>query len=451
MLNPPNSLFNARKGPFYDPWEAGDVDIRQRTIRKRLLEYVQFARKNVSFYSDRLSSFDPKAEHPLLSVPLLKSADLRKYLPPAGHDLIAPLKEPYTVFQSGGTTGLPKSTLFSHAELDQLDLPNARGFFALGLTPEDRVGNVFAVGSLYMTFVHINRMLQQYGCMNFPFSNHTANDFVHTVTKLFKINCFTGISSVILGCLRSMANIGLEGIQIDKIFYGGEHFYEADKIELQKKFGVKIVAAPGYGTVETWYIGYQCQHCPTGVFHAHDDQTYIEIIDLESGKPCAPDVIGMLVATPMPRRLTPIVRYLVGDRAKWLKDGCPCGRTTPLFKLLGRGDDVLRIGFDSIDYNSVQDVAAQDGRISGTIQIEKQRREGRDLLIVRAEATCQAEERETIQTEIARKIETARPSLRDEIAKGIVWPVQVEIVPPGTLPRNAKTGKLIRVVDLIKD
>ena len=52
----------------------------------------------------------------------------------------------------------------------------------------------------------------------------------------------------------------------------------------------------------------------------------------------------MLYATALPRRLTPIVRYRVGDRARWLGCRCACGRTTPLFELLGRGDDILRIG-----------------------------------------------------------------------------------------------------------
>ena len=69
--------------------------------------------------------------------------------------------------------------------------------------PEDRVGNLFAVGSLYMTFVHINRMLQQYGCQNYPFSNHTAVDFIHTVVKQFDVRVLTGIASVVTTILSS--------------------------------------------------------------------------------------------------------------------------------------------------------------------------------------------------------------------------------------------------------
>ena len=54
-----------------------------------------------------------------------------------------------------------------------------------GDIPEDRVVNQFAVGGLYMTFIHINRMLQQYGCQNFPFSNHADVGLVRTMVDLF--------------------------------------------------------------------------------------------------------------------------------------------------------------------------------------------------------------------------------------------------------------------------
>lgn len=445
------SLFDQRSGDFYDPWETTPEERRRRTIRKRLLEYVDYAREHVPFYAERLADVDRKGDHPLKKIKPMTSAELREHLPPLSRDLVARAGSDYTVFQSGGTTGMPKSTLFSHDELEGLNLPNARGFYALGLNKEDRVADLFAVGGLYMTFVHINRMLQQYGCMNFPFSNHTPPDFIHTVTKLFNVNSFAGISSVVLGALRRMAEIGLDGIHVEKIFYGGEHLYEADKAELRERFGVKMIGAPGYGTVETWYIGYQCLECGTGVFHAHDDQCYIEIVDPETGEHVAPGEVGSLYATPMPRRLMPNVRYAVGDRAKWLPKPCPCGRTTPLFKLLGRGDDVLRIGFDSVDYNYVQECAAKNGRVSGTIQMEKRRLEGRDLLVVRIETDAPAGAYDEIGKALAAAIAEGRPSLRDEVAKGTVWPVKVELLATGQLPRNPRTGKLIRIIDAIKD
>lgn len=435
--------------PFFDPWESQTERERKQVIQERLTQYIQFAKHNTDFYRKRLDSFDSHARHPLREVPVLTSQELREHLPPQGSSLLTKSVEAATVFQSGGTTGFPKTALFSHEEMDGLYLPNARGFHALGLTRQDRVGNLFAVGSLYMTFLHIHRMLEQYGCMNFPFSNHTSSDFVHTVVKLFKINCLTGITSVILGSLRKISEIGLDGIQIEKIYYGGEHIYEADKRELREKFGVRQIAAPGYGTVDTWYLGYQCSECPTGIFHAHDDQSYLEIVDEESGTHCEPGEIGMMYCTALPRRLTPIIRYQVGDRARWLDGRCPCGRTTPLFELLGRGDDVLRIGFDSVDYAFIQESITQIKRLSGTVQMEKKRKEGRDLLILRVETDAESEMHASLRAALENEILNRRPSLREFIAGETVWPLQIELLAPDSLPRNSRTGKLIRVIDAL--
>ena len=420
-------------------------------MRENLDQYIRFAADSLPFYRDRLASYESSASAPLKNVPVLTSADLRDILPPVSDRLVAGGVKDYTVFQSGGTTGVPKTTLFSHAELERLNLPNARGFFALGLNENDRVGNLFAVGGLYMTFIHINRMLQQYGCMNFPFSNHTPVDFVHTVVKLFNVNCLTGIASVVMNCLRGMSEIGMEGIKIEKILYGGEHLYEADKREIRERYGAKVIAAPGYGTVDTWYLGYQCLDCPTGVFHAHDDEVYLEVVNEETGELCDKGEVGMLYATTFPRRITPIVRYRVGDRTKWVNEPCGCGRTTPLFKLLGRGDDVLRIGYDSVDYAAIQEFVLQFEGLSGTIQMEKVRDQGKDRLIIRIETRLSPEQRSIVAQKLEETLLEVRPSLRDFVKKGTTWPVRFELVDLNTLPRNPRTGKLMRVIDAIGD
>jgi len=353
----------------------------------------------------------------------------------------------WTVFQSGGTTGLPKTTLFSHQEMEALYLPNARGYHAVGLRRSDRVANLFAAGQLYMSFLHVHRALEAFGCMNFPFSNHTPAEFMRTCARLFRINCITGVASVALNCLREMEKLGMAGVRIEKLYYSAEHLYDADKAELRERFGVKQIATHGYGTVDTWYLGYQCAACPTGVFHAHDDQVFLEVWDEEAGRPCAAGRAGMLYATVWSRRLTPLVRYRVGDRARWLGEPCACGRTTPVFELLGRGDDILRIGFDSIDYGYVQDCVGRVRGLLGSVQVQKEREAGRDRLKVRVETRAPAKARRALAAALARELLARRPTLAKSVAHRSIWPLRVELFDEGKLPRSPRTGKLIRVVD----
>lgn len=445
-------LWNQGLGPVYDQWETLSADERSLHGKAQLKTYIEFAKNQSPYWKSALRNWKWNEDSPLDGVPPLSSSQLRKALDlPQGEGLFTRSDQAFSVFQSGGTTGRPKSSYFTHEELEGLNLPNARGFYACGLSPDDRVANLWAVGGLYMTFVHINRMIQQYGCMSFPFSNNTPSEFVHGVAEQYDINTFTGITSVVLTQLREMLKMDKKRLKVKKIFFGGEHIYDSDRLEMKEEYGVEVIAAPGYGSVDSWYIGYQCLGCPPGVFHSHDDQVYIELLNPETLKPVQGDEVGLMHVTAYPRRLTPVIRYAVGDRARWLTDDCSCGRKSPRFELLGRGDDVLRIGYDSVDYAFVQGAVTKDAALTGNVRMSKSRLEGKDKLSIHVEsreALSQQDSKRAAEA-LRERILSARPTLAGFISKGQVHPLDVEIKTPGSLPRNERTGKLVRVVDVL--
>jgi phenylacetate-CoA ligase len=441
-------LYHRHEGHrFFEAWEEMKDEPRRAECRRRLDDYIRHAQQ-LPYYQERLSGYDPDAEHPLANVPVMHPDELKALLPPFGRDIVVGESDDYCVFQSGGTTGFPKTALFSSEEMDGLDMANARGYFATGLVPSDRVGNLFAGGSLYMTFIHINNMLQRYGCTSLAFAHLSEPAFFKMVAERFNVNALAGVSSIILKMLRAVADMGPTSLKIEKIYFGGEHLYEADKVLLRERFGTKTILSPGYGTVDTWYIGYQCEQTPTGIFHTFDDQCWTEIVNEETGEACAAGEVGLVYATPFPRRLTPVIRYRVGDQARWVPTPCPCGRLTPLFELLGRGDDMFRIGFDTLDYNQMQAVMLAIGTAVGQFQMERRRRDSIDELVIRAETDVPESDRATLAQRIVDGILLARPVLAKNIAEGTAWPVVVELMPPRTLPLNPRTGKLKRVIDL---
>jgi phenylacetate-coenzyme A ligase PaaK-like adenylate-forming protein len=97
----------------------------------------------------------------------------------------------------------------------------------------------------------------------------------------------------------------------------------------------------------------------------------------------------------------------------------------------------------------VQDTVASIGGLTGSVQMEKQREGGRDRLVIRVETEAPADRLADLTRQFERAIVERRPSLRHFIEEGTVWPLKVELVRPGSLQRNARTGKLIRVIDAI--
>lgn len=93
-----------------------------------------------------------------------------------------------------------------------------------------------------------------------------------------------------------------------------------------------------YGSVEGCiYVG-QCEH---GRYHISPDIGIVEIVDAK-GQPCPPGVPGELVCTGLHNTIQPLIRYRIGDIARWAEDQhCACERHTPILESIeGRVEDM---------------------------------------------------------------------------------------------------------------
>jgi phenylacetate-CoA ligase len=93
-----------------------------------------------------------------------------------------------------------------------------------------------------------------------------------------------------------------------------------------------------YSSVENVFFASQCAH---GRLHLSPDAGLVEILRPD-GQPCGPDEPGEVVVTGLARTYQPLIRYCLGDWAKWDGAPCPCGRQMPVLKeILGRSEDVV--------------------------------------------------------------------------------------------------------------
>ena len=104
-------------------------------------------------------------------------------------------------------------------------------------------------------------------------------------------------------------------------------------------FGIRCLQ--GYGTADLGCIAYECTE--KGGWHIHPE-CIVEILDLESGAEAAPGQPGELVATIFDEAY-PLVRFATGDIVTLATGApCPCGRTTPkVAGLLGRVGDAVKV------------------------------------------------------------------------------------------------------------
>ncbi len=85
---------------------------------------------------------------------------------------------------------------------------------------------------------------------------------------------------------------------------------------------------------ETWgaaEVGPIAWECPThSGYHINAESLIVEI--LRNGEHVAPGEAGEICITNLYRRVTPMIRYLVGDIVTFLDADCSCGRGLPLVK-----------------------------------------------------------------------------------------------------------------------
>ena len=83
--------------------------------------------------------------------------------------------------------------------------------------------------------------------------------------------------------------------------------------------------------------------CRAGHLHTHLDSGLIEILRSD-GTPTQPGELGEMVVTSFTTRMTPLLRYAIGDVAVPANDAekCPCGLPFPFVQAIGgRVDDIL--------------------------------------------------------------------------------------------------------------
>ncbi|HEX4048389.1 MAG TPA: acyl-CoA reductase, partial [Elusimicrobiota bacterium] len=345
-------------------------------------------------------------------------------------------------FKSGGSSGEPKLSVFTYDDYHEQMRAGADGLYAAGLEPlKDRSMNLFFSGSLYGGFLSIFSVLEELRAVHFPMAAQPDLAMVAQSIINNKVNVLLAMPSYAIQLFEQQGD-ALRSAKIEKIFYGGEHFNEAQRRYLRDDFGIEIIKSIGYGSVDAGPLGYQCRFCEGGAHHLHQRLQFLEILDPERDEPVKGEAIGRLVFTSRVRRGQTLERYDLGDVGHWLEAPCACGRSAPRFRLLGRSGDVFRIGTSFLNYQKLVTILSERLGHAGAVQVVLDHdglKEKLTVLLSRESGTDAVEARAAL-------LESDR-DLAEIVEKDKVLLLDVEGVPIDGLEKLKGSGKLVRILD----
>lgn len=93
---------------------------------------------------------------------------------------------------------------------------------------------------------------------------------------------------------------------------------------IESVFGARV--CDQYGSCEIRWIAQQCAEC--GGLHVNVEHVNVEFVN-ENNQSVPEGEYGRTLLTNLEEEVFPLIRYENGDRGRWLKKACPCGRTLP--------------------------------------------------------------------------------------------------------------------------
>lgn len=386
------------------------------------------------------SSFeDLKFKAPERKTPIMEKADFQNQK----------VEDKYSdlFFYSGGSSGEPKLSVFTYEDYHRQTELAAEGLYAAGLNPlTDRCMNLFYAGSLYGGFTSFFTILEKLKAVHFPMGASTDFALVGKTIVNNRVDTLLGMPSYFIQLFKENHELLKKYRGIKKIFYGGEHFSEAQRNYLKREYGVEIIRSASYGSVDAGPLGFQCEFATGGIHHLHEKLHDLEIVGLEEDIPAKNGEVGRLLFTSKVRHGQRIERYAIGDVGRLLEGVCQCGRRGVRFELMGRHGDVFRIGTTFLSYQKFQKILIDKFEYEGSIQLHLHAGAAgsKEKVVIKIENLFKTTE----SSDSLKKVLMENYSdLKMVVVDDLVLDFEVQLVKREELTFSASTGKLRSVID----
>jgi len=396
-------------------------------------EQLAYLLERSPFYREKFAGHDAGAA--LEDLPFTTKQELRDTVTPEhpfGAHLCVEPREIARIYSTSGTTGDPSYIPLTASDLENWVETSARSYAASGVQPGERIVSTynagpFAAGAALAAFERI-------GLTHIPVGTGNTDRLLRAI-ELLRPDAVVMTPSYAAYVLER--DVDLAASSVRRLLLAGEPGggEPAFRAALEAGWGARVTEAMGIGDIHVSLWG-ECEH-QDGMHLGGHGFVHPELIDPESGAalPMEDGATGELVLSHLRHRAAPLLRFRTRDHVEVRATPCPCGRTGPRVRCIGRTDDMLIVRGVNVFPSAVREVVgAFAPRVSGQIAIR------------RRSPGVKQEPPLPVRVELARD-GRADPALAEAIGarvrEALVVRADVELVPWGTLRRSEYKSKLI--------
>ena len=375
----------------------------------------------------------------IVGLPLTGKQELRATATaenPVGAHLAARPEEIVRVYSTSGTTGTPSYIPLTAEDLENWVTASARSYAASGVAAGQRIVSTynagpFVAGAALGAFDRI-------GLCHIPFGTGNTERLMQAVQAL-RPQALVLTPSYAAHLIEWAAERGIDlaGGSVERLLVAGEPGggEPAFRAMLEEGWGARVTEAMGIGDIGVSLWG-ECE-AQDGMHLGARGFVHAELIDPETGGPIemADGATGELVLTHLRHRAAPLLRFRTRDHVEVRMSPCPCGRTAPRVRCLGRTDDMLIVRGVNVFPSAVREVvSAFAPRTSGHVLVRPRT------------AGVKQEPPLPVAVELARGAsgdDGLAEAIRERLRSTLVVQTRVELVPWGSLPRCEYKSRLV--------
>jgi phenylacetate-CoA ligase len=374
------------------------------------------------------------AQLPLTEKRELKETATREN--PIGTHLCAPPEEIVRIYSTSGTTGTPSYIPLTAGDLDNWVTGSARSYAASGVAAGQRIVSTynagpFVAGAALASFDRI-------GLCHVPVGTGNTERLV-TAIELLRPEAAVLTPSYAAYVIEWAVERGIDlaASTVERVLVAGEPGggEPAFRAKLEQGWGAQVTEAMGIGDIGISLWG-ECE-ARDGMHLGARGFVHPELIDPATGDalPLEDGATGELVLTHLRHRAAPLLRFRTRDHVVVRTTPCPCGRTAPRIRCIGRTDDMLIVRGVNVFPSAVREVVGEFApAVSGHILVRPQAPgvKQEPPLPVAVELAPDA----AADTALA-------DAIRERLRSVLVVQTRVELVPWGSLQRSEYKSKLV--------